>query len=138
MAIKSYFDFLHKLDGHELDSKKIMEIISKEFMPFAHVAEDFVLIETSTRPVFISYDDAGREIESQLRQGIRSRSLMREAGRFMVNVYCGKDTSPFEKMAAACKIEVLDDNVAILVDRGAYSSTLGLKQEIEDGQAVMF
>ena len=138
MAIKSYFDFLHKLDGHELDSKKIMEMISKEFMPFAHVAEDFVLIETSTRPVFIPYDDAGREIESQLRQGIRSRSLMREAGRFMVNVYCGKDTSPFEKMAAACKIEVLDDNVAILVDRGAYSSTLGLKQEIEDGQAVMF
>ncbi|MBE6085437.1 MAG: CRISPR-associated helicase Cas3' [Selenomonas ruminantium] len=138
MAIKSYFDFLHKLDGHELDSKKIMEMISKEFMPFAHVAEDFVLIETSTRPVFIPYDDAGRKIESQLRQGIRSRSLMREAGRFMVNVYCGKDTSPFEKMAAACKIEVLDDNVAILVDRGAYSSTLGLKQEIEDGQAVMF
>lgn len=138
MAIKSYFDFLHKLDGDKLDSKKIMERISKEFMPFAHVAEDFVLIETSTRPVFIPYDDVGREIESQLRQGIRSRHLMREAGRFMVNVYCSKDNSPFEKMAAACKIEVLDDNVAILVDRGAYSSTLGLKQEIEDGQAVMF
>ena len=41
-------------------------------------------------------------------------------------------------MAAACKIEVLDDNVAVLVDRRGYSSTLGLKQEIEDGQAVMF
>ena len=36
------------------------------------------------------------------------------------------------------KIEVLDDNVAVLVDRRGYSSTLGLKQEIEDGQAVMF
>lgn len=137
-AIKAYFDFLHKLDGHEMDSKKIMEMIKNEFMPFVHVAEEFVLIETPTRPVFIPYDEIGQEIESQLRQGIRSRQLMREAGKYMVNVYCGKNTSPFEKMAAACKIEVLDDNVAILVDRGGYSSTLGLKQEIEDGQAVMF
>ncbi|SFW54591.1 CRISPR-associated helicase/endonuclease Cas3 [Selenomonas ruminantium] len=137
-AIKSYFDFLHKLDGHALDRKQIMDMISKEFMPFAHVAEEFALIETPTRPVFIPYDDDGQEIENCLRQGIRSRRLMREAGKYMVNVYCGKDNSPFEKMAAACKIEVLDDNVAVLVDRRGYSSTLGLKQEIEDGQAVMF
>ena len=96
------------------------------------------MIESPTRPVFIPYDDAGQEIENCLRQGIRSRRLMREAGKYMVNVYCGKDNSPLEKMAAACKIEVLDDNVAVLVDRRGYSSTLGLKQEIEDGQAVMF
>jgi CRISPR-associated endonuclease/helicase Cas3 len=136
-AIKSYFDFLHKLDGDKLDSKKIMEMISREFMPFANVAEEFVLIETPTRPVFIPYDEVGREIECQLRQGIRSRQLMREAGKYMVNVYCGDShKSPFEKMSAANKIEILDDNVAILIDMDSYSHTMGVDLNIENGQGV--
>jgi CRISPR-associated endonuclease/helicase Cas3 len=143
IAITAYFDQLHKREGdkwkeNKLDCKGIMKMIREQFMPFADAAKKFVLIDTPTRPVFIPYDEAGQEIEKQLRQGIKSRRLMREAGKYMVNVYCGKDNSPFEKMAAACKIEVLDDNVAVLVDRRGYSSTLGLKQEIEDGQAVMF
>lgn len=136
-AIKAYFDFLHKLDGDKLDSKKIMKMISREFMPFANVAEEFVLIETPTRQVFIPYDEVGREIECQLRQGIRSRQLMREAGKYMVNVYCGDShKSPFEKMSAANKIEILDDNVAILIDMDSYSHTMGMNLNIENGQGV--
>ena len=137
MAIKSYFDFLHKLDGHELDSKKIMEMMGNEFMPFEHVAKEFVLIETPTRPIFIPYDETGQKIEKQLRQGMRSRQLMREAGKYMVNVYCSDNNeSPFARLDAANKIDVLDDNVAILIDMDSYSSSLGLQLNIEAGQGV--
>ena len=137
VAIKAYFDFLHKLDGNELDSKKIMEMRGNEFMPFEHVAKEFVLIETPTRPIFIPYDETGQKIEKQLRQGMRSRQLMREAGKYMVNVYCSDNNeSPFARLDAANKIDVLDDNVAILIDMGSYSSSLGLQLNIEDGQGV--
>ena len=136
LAIEAYFDFLHKLDGSELDKENIMGLIRDEFMPFANVAEKFVMIDTPTRPVFIPYDEVGKEIENQLRYGIRSRRLIREAGKYMVNVYCGNDTCLFEKMAAACKIDVLDDNVAVLVDEDSYSATMGLMLNIEDGQDV--
>ena len=137
VAIKEYFDFLHKLDGNELDGKKIMEMMGNEFMPFEHVAKEFVLIETPTRPIFIPYDETGQKIEKQLRQGMRSRQLMRAAGKYMVNVYCSDNNeSPFARLDAANKIDVLDDNVAILIDMGSYSSSLGLQLNIEDGQGV--
>lgn len=139
-AIKAYFDFLHKHNGNKLDGKMIMEMIEKEVMPFEHIAREFVLIETPTRPVFIPYDEAAQEIERQLRLGLRSRRLMREAGKYMVNVYCSgeidKYESPFARLEAAHKIEVLDDNVSILVDMESYSSTVGLCLNIEAGQAV--
>ena len=55
----------------------------------------------------------------------------------MVNVYCGKNQeSPFEKLDAANKIEVLDDSVAILLDMDSYSHTMGLQLNIEAGQGV--
>ncbi|SEH33791.1 CRISPR-associated helicase/endonuclease Cas3 [Selenomonas sp. KH1T6] len=137
-AISSYFEFLHKLDGGGLDKKKIMELVRKENMPFAKLAENFVLIETPTRPVLIPYDEDGREMERQLRAGIRSRKLMREAGQYMVNVYCGKVSSPFEKLVAACMVDVLDETVAILAHTDRYDESVGLKQEVEDGQGIMF
>lgn len=142
IAITAYFDQLHKIDGGEwtenkLDCKGIMKMIREQFMPFADVTKNFLLIDTPTRPVFVPYDEAGQEIEKQLRQGIKSRRLMREAGKYMVNVYCGDNyKSPFEKLNAANKIEVLDDSVAILIDMESYSHTMGLQLNIEDGQGV--
>ena len=142
IAITAYFDQLHKSEGdkwkeNKLDCKGIMKMIREQFMPFADAAKKFVLIDTPTRPVFIPYDEAGQEIEKQLRQGIKSRRLMREAGKYMVNVYCGDNyKSPFEKLDAANKIEVLDDSVAILIEMGSYSHTMGLQLNIEDGQGV--
>ena len=62
---------------------------------------------------------------------------MRAAGKYMVNVYCSDNNeSPFARLDAANKIDVLDDNVAILIDMGSYSSSLGLQLNIEDGQGV--
>ena len=139
-AIKDYFDFLHKLNGNELDHKQILKMIESEYMPFEHVAREVALIETPTRPVFIPYDEAAQEIERQLRLGMRSRWLMRKAGKYMVDVYCNmeddKYKSPFARLEAACKIEILDDNVAILLDMESYSNTIGLRFNVEAGQAV--
>ena len=95
------------------------------------------MIENQTRSVFIPWDDRGKEIERQLRNGRRSRDLMRKAGKYMVNVYHGTSTSPFERMREAQWIELLDESVAILVNPERYDECVGLKQEIEDGQAIM-
>ena len=137
-AIQSYFDFLHRLkDDAGLDAKGIMKLIRERFYPFATLAKEFVLIENQTRSVFIPWDDRGKEIERQLRNGRRSRDLMRKAGKYMVNVYHGTSTSPFERMREAQWIELLDESVAILVNPERYDECVGLKQEIEDGQAIM-
>lgn len=136
-AIQAYFEFLHKLDGNGLDKKDILKLIKNGDMPFESVTKEFTLIEMSTRMVFIPYDEAGKALEDQLREGKRSRNFLRKAGQYMVNVYCGQENSPFARMVGSYKVEELDDSIAILIDSGCYSDTMGLQQEIEDGQGIM-
>lgn len=137
-VMQNYFDLLHHLkDSAGLDREGIMGMIQKETYPFEKLAKKFVLIENKTKSVFIPWNDRGKEIERRLRGGERSRKLMRMAGRYMVNVYYGTLTSPFEKMLAAQWIELLDESVAILINHKGYDRHVGLKQEIEDGQSIM-
>lgn len=71
--------------------------------PFASVAEDFRLIEEDTRSVLIP-NGRGRELAERLRQGERSRALLRAAGRFCVSLY----PQHFEELDRAGALEALD------------------------------
>ena len=136
-VIKYYFELLHKVKGSSfLDNKNIIETSERATIPFDKVAKDFVLIETMQKPVYIPTTE-NEKITERLKNGERNRKLLRQAGKYMVNVYFSdKDIhSPYEKLHAAQKIEI-DEGLAILVDESLYDKQKGLICNIEDGQGI--
>ena len=132
-AIKYYFDALHKWGGDILDKHEVLNKLCKEFQ-FKDIAEKFKLIDENTRAVFIQYDEVAKEIARKILNGDISRTLIRKAGKYIVNMY----EKPYKKMLASKKIEVIDESLALLVDSNLYDSCIGLDQEKEDELAVIF
>lgn len=132
-AIKYYFDFLHKLDSN-LDKEGILELHRKKSMPFKEIAEKFKLIKGDTKSIFIPFDETAQDIEQKLLDGEMSRSLLRKANRYIVEVYL----DAYKKMLATQKIEVIDESIAVLIDLDIYDSRTGLTQEIEEGTGIFF
>lgn len=133
-AVKYYFDFLHKLDGDKLDKERILELHRKKSMPFREIAEKFKLIKEDTKSIFIPFDENAKIIEQKLLDGEISRSLLRKANRYMVNVYY----DDYGKMLATQKIKMVDESVAVLMDLAIYDAKTGLSQEIEEGTGIFF
>ena len=131
-AIKSYFDFLHKLDGNKLDKENIISLC--QTMPFKEIAEKFKLIKENTKSVFIPFDENAKQIEQRILSGEKSRALFRKAGKYIVNVY----DADYKKMSASQKIKIIDESLAVLADLNLYDSSTGLNQEIEDGIGIFF
>ena len=132
-AIKFYFDYLHKLDGNNLDKKEILEKLCKEWK-FKDIAEKFRLIEEDTKSILIPYDEVARNIAQRLLNGEVSRALLRKSGKYIVNVY----GETFKEMFAAQKITIIDESLSLLADFSLYDRNTGLKQQIESGVAVIF
>lgn len=132
-AIKLYFDYLHKLEGNNLDKKEILDKLCKEWK-FKDIAEQFKLIEENTRSLLVPYNEVAQKIAQTLLNGEISRALLRQAGKYIVNVY----SEPFKEMLSSKKIEMLDESLAVLVDMNLYDSHIGLKQKTEEGLAVIF
>ena len=133
-AIKYYFDFLHKLDGDKLDKEGILELHREISMPFKEIAEKFKLIKEDTKSIFIPFDETAKEIEKKLSGGEISRSLLRKANRYMIEVYL----DAYKKMLATQKIKPIDESIAVLVDLDIYDARTGLTQEIEEGTGIFF
>jgi len=133
-AVKYYFDFLHKLDGDKLDKERILELHRKKSMPFREIAEKFKLIKEDTKSIFIPFDENAKVIEQKLFDGAISRSLLRKANRYMVNVYFDN----YRKMLATQKIKMVDESIAVLTDLDIYDAKTGLSQEIEEGTGIFF
>ena len=130
-AIKKYFDLLHDYKGEEgLDVHKIISESSK--LAFSDIADKFKLIGDTGRSVFIPCDEESKQLLSQLRAGVRNRSLLRKAGKYVVNVY----ENQFLKLQAIGAIEVLDENISILLEKKLYSDNKGLIVDIADGGLV--
>lgn len=135
-AIKYYFDFLHKLDNN-LDKEGILELHKKKSMPFKDIAEKFKLIKDDTKSIFIPFDEVARDIEQKLLNSkvpFISRSLLRKANRYMVEVYL----DAYKKMLATQKIKLVDESIAILIDLDIYDLRTGLTQEIAEGTGIFF
>ena len=135
-AIQRYFEVLYKFNGEEfLDHKNILAMSEKPTMPFHDIAKEFVLIEERQMPIYIPTEE-NIAITEQLESGKYNRSLLRKAGKYMVNVYCGDRKQPYEKLNDAQKVIKLDDAITILVDHSLYDKDKGLAQNIEAGQGV--
>lgn len=143
-AIQRYFSLLHdvKESGNVsgLDAHGILSCVEDENFPFAEIAKRFVLIEDSTRPVLIPKKEEASEIADALRRGQASRALLRQAGKYCVNVRSGKEYTPLETMLRNGKIEVLGElnEFYVLSDMALYDDFVGLKDNIEEGGAIIY
>lgn len=137
LAIQRYFEELYDVSGPvRLDKEEIMDKI--EELAFADVAEKFRFIADKTKAVLIPRTEEARHLLGRIEQGERSRSLMRMAGRYMVQVYAGKPTALFDRLAAQGKIRILDETVAVLDDVSWYDAQKGLKENISEGEGMFY
>lgn len=136
-AIQAYFDALHNLKGDLLDRKKIVDAFERGrngcMLPFAQVAKEFRLIEENTKSVFIPLGQRAKRLAQRLQQGECSRSLLRKAGRYMVNVY----DQHFQELYRANDLVVVADGLAVLTNLRLYDTKgTGLSLEADAGKAL--
>lgn len=130
-AIFHYFQELLDLKGKDAqDQKKILSLIQSGAMPFRTIAEQFHLIESGTRTVYIPKGE-GAEYAQRLRLGERSRSLFRKLGQYGVSVY----EQHFQALYDAGDLELLDGETAVLTNLALYREATGLSLEADNGKA---
>ncbi len=142
-AIQMYFDLMYRIkepgrQSSALDKKDILKLCGQ--LAFAEIGKSFRLIDEPTKSVFIPLDDEARAIEADLRRGIRNRALMRKAGQYIVAVrFDPSRTHPlvFEQLLQQGAIEMLDEELAILVDPNAYDPVIGLRTDGDGGAGIM-
>ena len=135
-AIHDYFEALYGIKGDALDVKRILPQLEDCWkngsFPFRAIAQDFKLIETPTRTVLITNKPEGISLAKRLRNGERSRNLLRNVGRYSVNIY----ERHFSELMSMGIVECVDDEISILAEIDSYSEDMGLTLTPEGGKAV--
>ena len=99
-------------------------------LPFPQVAGAFRLIEEERRCILIPWDETAREIREKLLQGKPSRRLLRQAGRYLVNV----PPSVFERLLRTGKaVKITEGFGAAKELEGIYSPEMGFFCREEPG-----
>lgn len=134
--IERYFSTLYQYEGEALDQKNIVPRLEAgaqdNSYPFRTVAEKFRLIENDTRTVLIPRSDDARALADRLREGERSRALLRQAAQESVNIY----PQHFDTLNARGALEILDENVTILRDCTRYNEQTGLALLSDSGVGI--
>ncbi len=132
-AIRYYFQELLDLKGPEaLDQKQILAMMEPDyapFMPFRKIAEQFHLIDSETKTVYIPLGK-GEQLIQRLHSGERDRALFRALGQYGVSVY----PQHFAALDLAGDLEVLEDGSAVLTNLALYDSNTGLSLTADDGR----
>lgn len=135
-AIQEYFARLYNFRGSALDKKNIMGEFEKGKFAFAKVGKEFKLIEQNTKTVLIPREERAKEIAEELRYKGASKTLIREVGKYCVNIY----EKTFEKMCAAGMLtslsEELKEELFVLQDLENYSEDTGLRLDVDFGVDV--
>lgn len=136
-AIHSYFERLYNFKGESLDKKGILEMFQNGNFQFATAAREFKLIQENTKTVFIGKEEQAKEILRNIKQKGMTKSLMRNAGQYSVNVY----QRVFEQLVQMQKIravsEELKEDFFELTDLSLYDEDTGLCIEEEWGMAIL-
>lgn len=134
-AIHDYFRYLYHHTGEGLDKKRILEQFKKKRFSFCTVGKIFRLIEEDTVSVFVAKEEAAQELLEEINSKGFSKKRMREAGKYIVNLY----ENDFNKLYGAGMLEKLgeSDGLWILKNEEAYTEETGLALEIEEGCAVI-
>ena len=136
-AILAYFRQLYA-NKASLDRHGILPAFQKgdspgRFFPFAWAAEQFRLIESPTRTVYLPIGE-GKALCEQLRRQGPNRVLLRQLGLYSVDCYEGQ----LKALLAAGALEELPGGELLLSDETLYSDKTGLTVEIETGNGLFF
>ena len=136
-AIRAYFKQLYA-NKASLDRHGILPAFQKgdspgRFFPFAWAAEQFRLIESPTRTVYLPIGE-GKALCEQLRRQGPTRTLLRRLGLYSVNCY----EAQLKSLLAAGALEELSGGELLLSDETLYSDKTGLTMEIETGNGLFF
>lgn len=136
-AIRAYFKQLYA-NKASLDRHGILPAFQKgdspgRFFPFAWAAEQFRLIESPTRTVYLPIGE-GKALCEQLRRQGPTRTLLRRLGLYSVDCYEGQ----LKALLAAGALEELPGGELLLANPGLYSAEIGLTMEIETGNGLFF
>jgi CRISPR-associated endonuclease/helicase Cas3 len=138
-AIYSYFTALYRFRGEALDHKRIVPALDRcakngLIIPFAEVARQFQVIDSPARTVLVGMDEKAELLIAKLRDGQRSRELMREAGQYAVTVY----EKQFNALHDSGALILLDEELAILRDMTLYSDQTGLNIPEVKGLGIIY
>ncbi len=138
-TVERYFTALRRFTGEGTDSKHIVSLFengvqdaSRPSFPFAEVAREFHLIDQNTRAVLIPRTEEAKALAARLQSGQRSRSLLRKAGQFSVNVY----ENHFNALNARGALDILEDGLAVLTDTALYDENTGLTLLTDGGVGI--
>lgn len=136
-TIAAYFTSYRSLAGDSLDKVGVIRAFQQGIagctMPFRTVAEQFHLIDSPTKMVYIPRGDGIEPLE-RLLTGERSRSLCRQAGQYGVTVY----EQHYNALLEAGDITPLDQENAVLNHTLLYDEKVGLSLEADWGKAMMW
>lgn len=90
-AIEAYFNELYELTGEGIDVKKITDRLERDAINFnfcfEDIARDFKLIENTTVPVIIPYDEKACELIEKLKYSDYKSGILRSLQPYTVGIY---------------------------------------------------
>ncbi|MGI6238126.1 MAG: CRISPR-associated helicase Cas3' [Christensenellales bacterium] len=127
-AIREYFAILYANKGERLDDKNILPLIRQ--FAFSTIGDIFKIINENTRSISVLFrEEEAQALERRLRNGERSRALLRALGRYSVSV----NDNHYRALVAAGALERMDEDIYLLRSIDAYDENLGLTLEPEGG-----
>lgn len=131
-AISFYFHELLDLKGEQaLDQKNILHQMQTSPMCFRTISEQFHLIDSPTKTIYIPIRDGATLVE-RLRDGEHSKTLFRALGQYGVSVY----PKHFDALYQSGAIALLENEAAVLTDLSLYTEQTGLSLEADCGKAL--
>lgn len=131
-AISFYFHELLDLKGEQaLDQKNILQQMKTNPMCFRTIAEQFHLIDSPTKTIYIPIQDGAALVE-RLQNEEHSKTLFRALGQYGVSVY----PKHFDALYQSGAITLLENECAVLTDLSLYTEQTGLSLEADCGKAL--
>lgn len=134
-TIRRYFTVWRSLIGDHLDKNHVVDHLTNGdhgcWLPFRRVAQDFQMIDQTTKTVYIPMGD-GAESCQRIAEGVADRDDYRQAGQYSVNLY----EPHFRELVASGDVCPVDDNSGLLSHPELYDQEKGLSLKAEFGKAI--
>lgn len=142
-AIHAYFQGLYGIKGDTLDQKRIMDMTAWQFkelsIPFREIEKAFQLIESNTYSVAIAVTEEAQALVDRLEAGEHTRDVLRQLGRYSVNIY----KPHLDALTQAGAVTQLGEDGWVLrgnshlAEDAYYSGSMGLKLDVDTGFGIM-
>jgi CRISPR-associated endonuclease/helicase Cas3 len=128
-AVQEYFRQLYWRNQDKLDQEHILDLLSAEVgqlrFPFKHIGETFGIIKTAMIPIIIPYDGEAEGIIKKLSFAGSSKTLVRKAQRFCVQVY----DKVLAKLLSSGAVEAVGKQFYVLRNTHLYKDDIGLDDD---------